>query len=290
MRTKPRRSNNTSKPWFTKRLAQLFFRFFPALYTHLIVQLWFRTRHFPLSKQEASLAKTAKTKRFHSNNSYFYAYEWGSGEDIILFIHGWNGHGLQFVKLVDALIKQGYRVLSFDAPAHGRSPGKQTNLMEIAAAVKLLMQDQSTPSLIISHSFGFAVASYALAHGYVHSRALLGIAAATDTERLYQQYFDYLGLSEKQRQGFLRAVEQRLGRQWQQQIQPEKNLATLHMPILLIHDPSDRQVRISEVKRLLEKFPNIELQLTQGQGHQRILQSPQTEAICLKFLLEKTKT
>jgi alpha-beta hydrolase superfamily lysophospholipase len=42
----------------------------------------------------------------------------------ILLVHGWSGRGTQLFKIADELLKQGYSTISFDAPAHGKSPGK----------------------------------------------------------------------------------------------------------------------------------------------------------------------
>src|SRR3989304_6214218 len=42
----------------------------------------------------------------------------------ILLVHGWSGRGTQLFKIADELVKTGYSTISFDAPAHGKSPEK----------------------------------------------------------------------------------------------------------------------------------------------------------------------
>lgn len=39
-------------------------------------------------------------------------------------VHGWSGRGTQMSKIAEALVEQGYRIISFDAPAHGKADGK----------------------------------------------------------------------------------------------------------------------------------------------------------------------
>ena len=44
--------------------------------------------------------------------------------------HGWDGRASQFSVLARDLIAEGYRVVSFDAPAHGASAGRRTYLVD----------------------------------------------------------------------------------------------------------------------------------------------------------------
>jgi pimeloyl-ACP methyl ester carboxylesterase len=48
--------------------------------------------------------------------------EWGEGP-VILCVHGWSNRGLRFSPLIEVLADAGYRLVTFDAPAHGRSQG-----------------------------------------------------------------------------------------------------------------------------------------------------------------------
>jgi hypothetical protein len=41
-----------------------------------------------------------------------------------------DGRGTQLFKIADELLKQGYSTISFDAPAHGKSPGKTTIMVD----------------------------------------------------------------------------------------------------------------------------------------------------------------
>jgi hypothetical protein len=41
-----------------------------------------------------------------------------------------DGRGTQLFKIADELLKQGYSTIGFDAPAHGKSPGKTTIMVD----------------------------------------------------------------------------------------------------------------------------------------------------------------
>ena len=53
---------------------------------------------------------------------------WGDGSSTILLVHGWSGRGLQLGAFVEPLLEQGYRVATFDAPAHGEAPGRISSM------------------------------------------------------------------------------------------------------------------------------------------------------------------
>lgn len=54
-------------------------------------------------------------------------YQWGKGNNkTAILIHGWEGQAGNFAALIKVLVDNGYHVVAFDAPSHGRSSnGKQ---------------------------------------------------------------------------------------------------------------------------------------------------------------------
>src|SRR5690349_395790 len=52
---------------------------------------------------------------------------WGEGPPVLL-VHGWAGRGTQLGEFVAPLVAAQRRVVALDAPAHGDSPGTQTNV------------------------------------------------------------------------------------------------------------------------------------------------------------------
>src|SRR5207245_2376014 len=52
------------------------------------------------------------------------AWSWGDRGPGVLLVHGWGSRGARFVDLGGALLASGVRVIPFDAPGHGASPGR----------------------------------------------------------------------------------------------------------------------------------------------------------------------
>src|SRR5690606_37822905 len=61
---------------------------------------------------------------------------WGREGPLVLALHGWEGRAAQFRTLAARLVPMGYRVLALDAPAHGRSPGREADPVVFADALQ----------------------------------------------------------------------------------------------------------------------------------------------------------
>ena len=84
---------------------------------------------------------------------------WGSGSPAVLLLHGWGGSRAQMTGFVNPLLAAGYRVVTFDQPAHGESDGKTTNILEIAPALGALAARAGNFHAIVAHSFGTLITS-----------------------------------------------------------------------------------------------------------------------------------
>ncbi len=81
-------------------------------------------------------------------------YQYGTGSQKVLLVHGWSGRGTQLVKIADRVLEMGYQVISFDAPAHGKSQGKTTLMPEFVASILELEKKYGPFEYAIGHSLG----------------------------------------------------------------------------------------------------------------------------------------
>ena len=84
-------------------------------------------------------------------------YQLGDGP-VVLMLHGWSGSAEQFFGLMPFVANLGYRVISYDQPAHGESDSEQTNLPSFIWVLQDILselekRDQS-PVLLVTHSMG----------------------------------------------------------------------------------------------------------------------------------------
>ena len=76
-------------------------------------------------------------------------------------VHGWGARATHMGKMIEPLVAAGFRLVAFDAPAHGESFGGSTDLIEYAAAIKAVARHAGPVHTLLAHSFGVAMALYA---------------------------------------------------------------------------------------------------------------------------------
>jgi uncharacterized protein (TIGR00369 family) len=81
------------------------------------------------------------------------AWRWGEGPTVLL-VHGWEGRGSQLGAFVEPLVDAGMSVVTFDAPGHGDSPGRQLYLTDAADAVGAVAARVGPLHGFVAHSFG----------------------------------------------------------------------------------------------------------------------------------------
>lgn len=187
----------------------------------------------------------------------------------VLLLHGWGGRRTQLYSFVAPLRAAGYRVVAFDAPGHGDSPGASLSLILFAATIRRVAAEVGPLAAIIAHSFGGPSAALAIRDGLVVDR-LVTIGAPADPGAWFRQFGTYLGLDDEARARVQTKIETNVG-------EPMTNLAierfgaTLRLPMLVIHDRLDGEVAYSAGPRIVAAAPGARLVTTEGLGHRRIL-------------------
>lgn len=226
-----------------------------------------RARHFPV-------AHAGRTLRAFSWDGADGRREVTPGATVLL-VHGWSGRGAQLAPFVAPLVAHGYRVVAFDAPAHGLSEGGLTDIADFSAAVRSVAAAVLAPgeplAALLTHSFGGPCAAVALRDG-VRARALVTVGSPAHLGEMAERFARFVRLPERARSDFRARVEARLGADcWERY-----DVATLTaaQPTLIIHDADDRDVPVGHAVDLARAWPTATLHLTRGLGHTRILRDP----------------
>ena len=115
-----------------------------SLATRVALHLFFRPQRFKrpvreLKMLEHSLQTSCYVPEIFKNSRFQLA---GKGAKVLL-LHGWSGRGTQLFAFADELRKSNAEVITFDMPAHGQSLSKKTNIVEIVACIKEVMQNMA---------------------------------------------------------------------------------------------------------------------------------------------------
>jgi len=215
-------------------------------------------------------------------------YVWGDPDTqpYALLAHGWSSYGLRFQPWVEGLRALGYAVVTFDQPGHGRSSGRLCTLPEFTATIRAVGRHYGEAALAVGHSLGGAALALAQDEDW-HAQRLVLVAPAADMADAASRYFRLVRLGEHLRQAFYDWLLRRTGISVEQ-LEVHRHLPALGLPALVVHDLDDADVPWSEGERYARYWPGARLLSTQGLGHRRVLDAPDTINAALAFVRGET--
>ena len=260
----------------------------PKITGCIAYKLWVSPPRFKIPNSELDALKTAEIKTQDINGHAITTFGWGKSGPTILLVHGWSGRGTQMGALAKSLVESGYRVLSFDAPAHGSSSGKQTNIYEISDTILGLDKIYGPFESVITHSFGGPCFAIATKKGLKTSR-VVNISPPSTTAGLVKKFTLALSIPEKAENALMRCIESKFGKDVWHDTSMENNVRNLNLPAMVIHDADDMDVPLHEGETIAKAWNNVSFIQTNKLGHRRILRDPETIKNAVEFIKAGTK-
>jgi pimeloyl-ACP methyl ester carboxylesterase len=268
--------------WFFPKLE----RIAPFVAHRYFLKIFFTPLRFPVPEKEKKAKKFAHIANMVVEGKTIQTYSWGDGKEYVLLIHGWAGRGTQFRRFVKPLLREGYRVVGFDGPAHGASDGKKTHIIEFESTLKKIYEREGVPVAIIAHSFGGGAALFAAMRG-LPVKKLINIGSPTIGDEIIRTYLRAINGSWATGEYFKKYMVKTFGK-------PFDEFTSLHfvkhlpepVSLLLVHDEDDREVVMRHPEELIKVYPNARLLRTTGLGHTRILKDDRVIAACVTFVKE----
>ena len=275
----------------------------PGATGRLAYNVWLTPQRFSTPESEKPAELSAHIEQLAINDKTVTTYEWGrprtthsgptdpgstapdstvSGSSILL-VHGWSGRGTQLASFIPPLLARGFHVVSFDAPAHGRSTGKQTTLYEISETIEALQAKHGAFHSAITHSFGGPCLAVAMKHG-VKAGRVINICPPAHTRDMIDKFTEMLGINENTRQRLIDQMEANFGEDvWQDTSMP-LIVSKLDTPALVIHDTDDIDVPWQEGQVIADAWKDARFISTSGLGHRRILRDAEVIDKTVKFI------
>ena len=227
-----------------------------------------------IPKRELEMDRKSIQKRIEipSINKKVVLYQYGKSSKKILLVHGWSGRGTQLFKIADELVKAGYATISFDAPAHGKSPGRTTIMSEFVATILEIDKQFGPFDTAVGHSLGGMSLLNAVKKGFkINHLAIIG--SGDIVQDILDDFVAKLGLkpniSSKLREHF----EKKYGQEMDS-YSGYKSAMEIDIPVLVIHDKNDPEVAVTAGINIYNHLKNGTLYLTEGLGHRKILGDP----------------
>lgn len=243
----------------------------PKLATSYATKLFITPIKHKVPKRELEMDRKSiqRTIKIPAINSEVVVYKFGKSDKKVLLVHGWSGRGTQLFKIADELLKHGYETISFDAPAHGKSPGKTTHMVDFIASILEIEKQYGPFEAAIGHSLGGMSVLNAIKQGLTINRAVI-IGSGDVVQDIIDDFVAKLELKPD--------ISIRLRAYFENKHKIKMNdfsayvaAAAVTIPVLVIHDKDDPEVAVKAGIHINEHLKNGTLVLTEGLGHRKIL-------------------
>lgn len=258
--------------------------FSPKLVTLFAAKLFTSPIKHKIPKRELEMdaKSTKKLIEIPKINKKVVLYQYAKSSKKILLVHGWSGRGTQLFKIADELIKAGYSIVSFDAPAHGKSPGKSTIMSDFIETILEIERQFGPFDAAVGHSLGGMSLLNAVKKGLaINHLAIIGSGdIVTD---ILDDFVAKLELNPIISTQLRLYFEKKYGVEMDS-YSGYKSAMDITIPVLVVHDKNDPEVPVSAGINIHKHLKNGELFLTEGLGHRKILGNHLVIEKVIKFI------
>ena len=199
-----------------------------------------------------------------------------------MLVHGWSGRGTQLHSIAEKLLKNGYSTISFDAPAHGKSPGKTSDMTEFIACILELQKQYGPFTYAVGHSLGGMSVLNAIKRGLNVDKVVI-IGSGDVIKDIMDDFTKQLGMNIDTGNLMIKLFEKKFGETintYSAYIAAKE----VTVPVLVIHDENDTDVPATAAHHIHKHLENGELVITQGLGHRKILGDSKVIKKIIQFL------
>lgn len=240
--------------------------FSPKYAAKLAITLFSSPQKGKLINNASSFLETAKQEKVNYKDISITTYNWSGKKETILLAHGWESNTLRWKGFIEILQNQDYNIVSLDAPAHGKSTGKEFNALFYSECIHVVAQKHKT-NTIIGHSVGGMAAVFSQ-HKYKLSsvKKLILLGAPSNFTGVFNRYVKMMQYNQKVDNAMSQFVLKRYNHL------PEYFSASnfskeITAKGLIIHDKKDRIIPYKDALDFEKKYTNAKLITTRGFGH-----------------------
>ena len=243
---------------------------------------------YPIPKREQYMLKSAQKKRLFINsiNKEIEILSYGYSRKKVLLVHGWCGRSTQLYAFADKLLENGYMVISFDGPAHGRSSGKTTVMHEFLETINNINTTYGPFEAAIGHSFG-ATSLYIATSEFLTIKSLVAIGSGDKISDIILNFSKNLNLKKKSAQ----LIQSRLEKKWKIKVDDSSSSTVakkINIPVLVIHDKTDGDVPVNCAYEIRKNLKKGSLLITNKLGHTKILRNEEIVMKSINFIQQNS--
>ncbi|MBS0030306.1 alpha/beta hydrolase [Chitinophaga sp. 22321] len=211
-------------------------------------------------------------------------YRWGAVGPKVLLLHGWGGSPFHFKQLIATLLENGYQVIAYDAPAHGLSDGKRTNLVQWMHVLEQVIQQEGELHAIVGHSFGALSAALTLSRKEVTVPKLVLLGAALSAPVFFDETLRLFRIHPTVMPKVHALIRQRLREDLTEMDMHRYINGIKANNIWIAYDTTDTLAKSTEIDEYLQLYPSIQSLRITGDGHFRIMRDAAVLTGMVRFL------
>lgn len=256
----------------------------PSLASRFAAKLFLTPFKYKLPEREKKMDRESRQETIilpHYQREII-SYQYGNSPRKILLAHGWSGRGTQLAVMAEELLKTGFMVVSFDAPAHGKASGKMSMMPHFIESIEVLEKKYGPFEAIIGHSLGGMSALKAVSNGLSVKKMVI-IGTANSITHITREFARNMKMNNK----VAAKMKTYFDEKYEQDMDALSGAVSaegVKIPTLVVHDEDDVDVHISSAYEIHEKLENSEILTTTGLGHRRILGNPEVINRIIQFL------
>lgn len=282
---KSKLTNNTFEIPKPLIFASRFLQFFSnTLAARFLSHLFETPPKFKIPEREVTFRKSAQSEVLHIPDIQkdITVFSYGYSKSKVLLLHGWSGRGSQLYHLADKILENRMMVISVDAPAHGLSSGKKTNMLEYIRAIEEIDKKYGPFDYAIGHSWGGMTLLNALGKKLKLKKAVI-IGADNKISEVISEFVKKFQVDQSVTLVIIEYYCKLLKVQMDQ-FDSEKAAARIDIPVLVIHDTTDAFVPVSSAIEIRQQLKKGSLLITNGLGHHKIFKDPEVMQKIINFI------
>ena len=212
------------------------------------------------------IIETAFFEEITHNNQDIAIYRWVGKGKTVLLAHGWESNTSRWEYLLEDLKAQDYNIVSLDAPAHGRSDGKQFNAILYSEFINVVAK-KFQPEILIGHSVGGMASVFCLHNHKLPSiKKLVLLGAPAHFTGVFSRYKQMMGFNNRISNALDSIVLERFGKPVDY-FSSANFTKSIEAKGLIIHDKKDKIIPYEDGQLIASLYKNSELISTSGFGH-----------------------
>ncbi|MDN3493960.1 alpha/beta fold hydrolase [Winogradskyella bathintestinalis] len=230
------------------------------------ISLFASPRKGRYNDEQKRVIESAFFEEVNYKNMEIATYRWVGKGKTILLVHGWESNTARWEYILKDLKAQNYNIIALDAPAHGRSDGKQFNAVLYSEFINVVAK-KFKPEVLIGHSVGGMASIFCVHHNQLPSvKKMILLGAPAHFTGVFDRYKSMMGYNKRISSG-LDAIVLEHFKQPVSYFSAANFTASIKVKGLIVHDKNDRIIPYEDGQLIANRYENSEFITTTGFGH-----------------------